>query len=254
MRFLPGQALALLADLKRDHVAHHAGGRLHLADHGFYAKGRLDVLLRDHRVGVSKQTVALPGEQQRLARPLQCMGRVVRVEHAGHAGGRELRHGAQHQKLILEVEVGFRLIQNENARLRCQRAGDQNHLQLAPRHLGAAFALQMFDVQARHGLARSGKVCLARPRKKAHSAAAAEQHHFKGGAGRSRSLGLRHVGDSLPELPVGQRANVSAIQRAATGAPAQKTHDAAQQRGLPGAVGPQNGHHVAGTCREVDIL
>ena len=49
---------------------------------------------------------------------------------------RQFFNGLQNNELILKIQVGFRLIQNQHIRMDRQRPRDQNHLQFSTAHFG----------------------------------------------------------------------------------------------------------------------
>ena len=112
----------------------------------------------------------------------------------------------------------------------------------------------MLDMQALHHPPHHGHVLFFGLSQQTEAAAAAQQDHFLGGVDGRRRFGLGHVGHGLPQLPVGDAADVPALKTTHTLFPFQQAHDAAQKRGLARAVGAQNGQQLSFVQLEADIL
>ena len=74
------------------------------------------------------------------------------VEHTGHALPGQPGDGIQHHQLIFEIQVGFRLVQDQHLGLGGQSPGNEHHLQLAAADGSAFFVCQLLNAQHGHGL------------------------------------------------------------------------------------------------------
>ena len=100
------------------------------------AEGPLDIGLGNDALRASADGLSL-AQQQGLVRPLQSMLRVVGIENAGDPVGGKPGDRIEHDQLVFEIQIGFRLIEYEQGGFSGQGAGDQDHLQLAAAHLAA---------------------------------------------------------------------------------------------------------------------
>jgi hypothetical protein len=134
------------------------------------------------------------------------IGIVRREQHAQPA----LRQGADFAHdlaLIAEVEACRRLVEHDETRFLCQRAGEQDELALAARDLRIGARREMRDAEARErGICRCN-VARARSREQAQMRAASHQHD---GLDRKRKRACVHLRDIADGArPLGDRCHAS---------------------------------------------
>ena len=77
-------------------------------------------------LGGTAQAGAVPAQDQGLVGDLEGVGGVVGVDDGRDAPfARQALDRLQDDQLVLEVQVGLRLVQHQHLRLRAQGAGDQ---------------------------------------------------------------------------------------------------------------------------------
>lgn len=117
-----------------------------LMDMYSYVEGSPQILFSHNAPRFTEQAASCFVEDEGVGRDLERMAGIMRIEQTGNALAGQGLNRLQHNKLILEIKVGFRLIQDENLGIGNQRSGNEHHLQFAAAHLVAGFAAEIQSV------------------------------------------------------------------------------------------------------------
>ena len=145
-----------------------------------------------------------------------------------------------------------RLVQEQEARAAHQRAADREHLLLAAGQRAAALrhAFPQPRKQVEHALEGGCAIVLAR-----EGGVRAHLQVLRHAHAREDAAALRRLRDSEPRDLVGcDLRDVASIEQDLSGARARPPEDRHHQRRLPGAVGSDQGHDLAGMDFEVDAF
>ena len=194
------------------------------------AQGRVDT-----RIVVRAFRVDPAGAQHHEAVGLQRERQVV--QHADHGlRAREPLQQAHQRHLVRRIEVGGRLVEQQDRRLHRERARDQRTLPLAARQRVQPAVLPAAALGRGHRGIDDALVLGVRHGEQAEPRQAAEVH---GLAHREVAAGLallRQPRDALRALARRPRVEPPAVQRDLPGARRQQPGQRAQQRRLAGAV------------------
>ena len=96
------------------------------------------MFLAQYLIRWSEQGGPMGGEQQGFLGNGQSVFRIMGVHNSGYMlFPAQAFNGLQHNKLVPEVQVGFRLIQHQNGWICSQRPGNKHHLQFSAADVAA---------------------------------------------------------------------------------------------------------------------
>ena len=167
---------------------------------------------------------------------VQGMLRIVRGEQDGVAARSQRPDLRQHALLIAKVQIGRRLVHDENFRILYKCTGNERQLPLAAGNGADAPLRKRLDAKPLQGL----HGCLLLPPAGAlqdiHRAGRAHEHSVEHGIVEDRLRRLRDIGDLLRGLPPGIGGKRSAGESDLPRLRCQKAQQAAKQRAFPSAV------------------
>jgi len=156
------------------------------------------------------------------------------------------RQQLEHGDLMIEVEVGERLVQQIQARLLRQQRGNGQALALAAGERVHLAAAEAGEVHRRQRLARDALVLLPFPVPAAEVRMAADQRRLQHGRLEGIEVSLRQQAAQLGGAARIQRGIVLAAERNRAGLGLTQAGQCRQQRRLAGAVAAEDGHPLAG--------
>jgi hypothetical protein len=177
---------------------------------------------------------------------------VVQRHHHRAAGLRQAREVAEEGELVRRVEAGGRLVRQERGRLLGEAAGHQHARPFAARHLQHRPVGQVADVHGcqRRRYGRAIGWALAGAHRLVRQSA--ERHHP---AGRQRPVHeplLRQVGERTRALALGPFRHGPPIDEDGPGGGGEQPAQDLDEGGLAGAVGADDGRHLARKGEEVE--
>ena len=134
-----------------------------------------------------------------------------------------------------------------------QGAGYQVELSFTPVEPGERPVSKMVDTELGQGGQRGAPICARRSGGQTQVGGASHDRDVQGGERERDAGGLRHVGDQPGELTCRQLGGVDAGHPDRAVLCGEQAEHAAQQRGLPGAVGPEQGAHVGLAHAQRDV-
>ena len=205
----------------------------------------------------------------RRSAPLPCMHDAPVLDHIGAVGGAQdvvhvllddqdgeievaqIAHELEQQVHIERRQALGRLVEQEDARLRHQRAADRQHLLLAAaeraRHLGAALGQhrqQLVDLIERRA-----------PRRARGRRIGADLEVLQHGHEREQPPPLGHQHQPVQDpLVGGQRVDARLADEDAAGRAGAQAGEREHQRALAGGVGADQADDLAGFDRDVDVV
>ena len=171
---------------------------------------------------------------------------------ASPRAARRLHLGQDHH-LVAEIEARRRLVHDDGGGVLGQRAGHQHELALAAADAGVFRLGERADAEGVEGGLRLGVVLAARRRERPHVRRAAHHHHVGDAEREVRGLRLRHIGDAARDLGARQRSDRAAAEADLAALRRQQAEHGLEQRGLAGAVGAEQAHHLARPHLQVHI-
>jgi hypothetical protein len=177
------------------------------------------------------------------------------VQHRHHAAAlaRQLAEQARQRHLVRRVEVGGGLVEQQQRRLGGQHARQQHALALAARELVQTPPGPLAALGARHGRLHHRVVPRSGRAGQAEVGDAAERHGLAHVEFAAALALLRHPGQLARALQRPEGGQGLPTEQDAAALRRQQAGQHAQQRGLAGAVGADDGG-PAGTDVEVQIL
>lgn len=100
----------------------------------------------------------------------------------------------------MEIQTGFRLVQNDELRLIDKGTGDEHHLQFTAAHPVAVLVGKAGDPHPFHHGFRHFNLLFAGLLKGPKMCTAPQQNHFQTSVGKSEAARLRNVGDGTPDI------------------------------------------------------
>ena len=204
-----------------------------------------DVLLSHHACRIPEDAPAVLRKHQCLACALEGVSRIMRVEYAGDTLCGQSSHRVEHDELVLEVEVGFRLVEYQYLRFCRHCTGYEHHLQLAAAYRITRLVCKMRYAQPFHYLLRDLHVLSRRGGKSSYAAAPSEQHGLECRVRHRGRPRLRHVCHPAPEPGRRYVTYVFAVEKAASALPVQHVHHASQQGRLARSVWSEHREYLA---------
>ena len=167
------------------------------------------------------------------------MLRVVRTEERAHSAlAAERGDGAKQPRLVAEVEVGLRLVEDEQLGLGGESAREDDELIFAAAYAAAKPARKLRNPRELERRARLTLVLRGGRGECSHAGQPPEQNHFHNRVDEGRGPRLRHVAHAAAELARRQAANVGAVEERRPLAPRAQPRGAAESVVFPAPFAP----------------
>ena len=154
----------------------------------------------------------------------------------------------------MEIQTGFRLVQNDELRLIDKGTGDEHHLQFTAAHPVAVLVGKAGDPHPFHHGFRHFNLLFAGLLKGPKMCTAPQQNHFQTSVGKSEAARLRNVGDGTPDILRFEGVNVLPVKQSLAAVPWQQTDHALEQGGFTNAVWTKNRKDVTFFQAQIDIF
>ena len=167
---------------------------------------------------------------------------------------RQPLHHVQDKDLVVEVQTGLRLVQNNELGVVDKGTGNEHHLQFAAAHPVAVLVGKVRDAHPLHHGFGHFQFLFTGLLEHTQMGTAAQQNHFQSGIGERKPVGLRDVGNGAPHFLRLQGVDILTIEQGLAAVPRQQTDHAFEQSGLADAVGSKDGKNVSLFQCQVDIF
>ena len=167
---------------------------------------------------------------------------------------RQPLHHVQDKDLVVKVQTGLRLVQNNELGVVDKGTGNEHHLQFAAAHPVAVLVGKVRDAHPLHHGFGHFQFLFTGLLEHTQMGTAAQQNHFQSGIGEGKPVGLRDVGYGAPHFLRLQGVDLLTIEQGLAAVPRQQTDHAFEQSGLADAVGSKDGKNVSLFQCQVDIF
>ena len=166
---------------------------------------------------------------------------------------RQAAHLLQEPKLVAVIQIGGRLVHQQDPRLLGQGPCNEGQLPLAAGDAADAPVCQRGDAHQLHHALRRLQLLPSRLPQGLQPTGSTHKHRVPDGVVEHRLAGLGDIRRQMGQLPPGQMPHVPPAQGDAPLIVGQKAQHTAEQGTLPRPVGPQHCHQLSGLGPEADI-
>ncbi len=221
-------------------------------DDGADAESRLDIRGGEHLVGWPLRDYAPAAQEHEPMAVARGQAQIVDGGDRGHPLAHQVTHQLQYLELVVDVQVGRRLVQEQDTRLLRERPRHEHSLALAARercHFSLGEPLGLRELHCLKGDAAVGGSLHLEP---AHVGVAAHHHHLQAGEPVGISGRLGHLREDRGDLLGGHLREVPPLQRDLPRIGLEEAGDRAQQGGFPGAVRSDQADELAPPRAQID--